>query len=160
MSDNKSPLQQNNPYAKAAGTYDQHARSHTPDQRELEARVLLKAARKMQQLQEHWDGITAEELDDVLNYNRQIWLMFVDTAIEDGDPGRPTTLRNNIANLGLFIFKHILDILAAPKKDKLDILIEINREIATGLMTKQKTENEKAALEKDKDAITSSDITS
>lgn len=160
MSENKNPLQQSNPYAKAAGTYDQNARSHTPDQRELEARVLLKAANKMQQLQEHWDNITAEELDDVLNYNRQIWLIFVDTAIEDSDSDRPEALRNNIANLGLFIFKHTLDILTTPKKDKLDILIEINREISAGLMTKQKTDNCESISEEDKDTIMTSDITS
>lgn len=138
---NKNMSQPNNPYAKAAGAYDQNARSHTPDQRELEARVLLKAVGKMQTLQENWEQMTAEELDDVLTYNRQIWLMFVDTAIEDSDPERSVGLRNNIANLGLFIFKHILDILARPKKEKLDILIEINREIASGLMARQNKED-------------------
>ena len=35
----------NYPYAQAAGAYDQSAQSHTPDQRELEGRVLLKAAK-------------------------------------------------------------------------------------------------------------------
>lgn len=155
--------QPNNPYAKAAGAYDQHARSHTPDQRELEARILLKAAAQMQQLQEKWEEMTAEELDDVLSYNRQIWLMFVDTAVEDQDPGRPVALRNNIANLGLFIFKHILDILARPQKNKLDILIEINREIAAGLMSKQNNNDGQKSKEKQKDdenLSLSSDITS
>lgn len=143
--------QPNNPHAKAAGAYDQHARSHTPDQRELEARVLLKAAAQMQQLQEKWEDMTTDELDDVLSYNRQIWLMFVDTAVEDQDPARPVALRNNIANLGLFIFKHILDILARPQKAKLDILIEINREIAAGLMSKQEKEDAKENTKKHKD---------
>ena len=139
----------NNPYAAAAGAYDQHAQSHTPDQRELEARVLLKAAKAMQELQKNWDAHKQEDLDDVLTYNRQIWLMFVDTALEDENPDRPNDLRNNIANLGLFIFNHIIEILAEPKKEKLDVLIEINREIAAGLMSAPKSDDESAAGSED-----------
>ncbi len=124
-----------NPYAAAAGAYATHAQTHTPDQRELEARVLLKAAQKIQDLRDNWDSITPVQLDDILRYNRQIWLMFVDTAVEDDSPERPIELRNNIANLGVFIFKRTLEILSEPKKEKLSILIEINREIAAGLMS-------------------------
>lgn len=130
---------QNNPYASAAGAYDQNARMNTPDQRELEARVLLKATKAMQDLKENWDSHSKEELSDVLTYNRQIWMMFVDTAIEDDNPARTDELRSNIANLGLFIFNHTIDILANPEKAKLDILIQINRDIASGLMNRQKT---------------------
>ncbi len=141
MSKNNPPKPQNppagnNPYASAAGAYDQHAQSHTPDQREMEARVLLKANRAFQDIQKRWDDITREDMDDVLKYNRDIWMMFVDTAIEDENEERPAELRNNIANLGMFIFNHTLDILADPKPEKFDILIEINREIAAGLMTR------------------------
>jgi flagellar protein FlaF len=140
MSKNLNPPRPNNPHAKAAGAYDQHAQSHTPDQRELEARVLLKSAKNLQALKDDWDNVTPELLDDTLRYNRQIWLMFVDTAMEDDDPNRPQELRNNIANLGMFIFNHSVNLLADPAKEKLDILIEINREIAAGLMTKPKAE--------------------
>ena len=138
MSKNVNPPRPNNPHASAAGAYDQHAQAHTPDQRELEARVLLKAARQLQALKDDWDNVTPELLDDTLRYNRQIWLMFVDTAMEDNSPDRPQELRNNIANLGMYIFNHSVDILASPAKNKLDILIDINREIAAGLMTKPK----------------------
>lgn len=85
MSGNKpsNPPPQNNPYASAAGAYDQHAQKHTPDQRELEARVLLKAVKAFQEIQGRWDKVSREELDECLKYNRQVWMMFVDTAIED-----------------------------------------------------------------------------
>lgn len=137
MSNNINPPKPgHNPHAAAAGKYDKHAQSHTPDQRELEARVLLKSAKHMQTLQDDWDNVTPEALDDVLRYNRHIWLMFVDTAVEDQSPDRPQELRNNIANLGMFIFNHSMEVLANPAKEKLNILIEINREIAAGLMTR------------------------
>jgi flagellar biosynthesis activator protein FlaF len=127
----------NNPYAAGAGAYDQNAQAHTNDPRELEARVLLKAAKRLQALQADWDNRKAEELEEALRYNRNIWMMFVDTAVENKN-GHAMEIRNNIANLGAFVCKHSLDILARQEKKKLDILIEINREIAAGLMTRPK----------------------
>ncbi len=124
----------NSNYAQAAGTYGEHSQKHTPDQRELEARVLLKSAGMMQDIQNEWDSINDEMLDDMIRYNRQIWMLFYDTALENPEGDRPDDLRSNIVNLANFVFKHGLDILAEPKKEKFDILIEINREIAAGLM--------------------------
>lgn len=128
--------QQDNPYAQAAGAYDQNAQSHTPDQRELEGRVLLKSAKKMQDIQEQWDNMDKRNLEEILKYNRQIWMMFYDTALENPEGNRPNDLRSNIINLANFIFKREVDIMASPAKDKLDVLININREIAAGLMSK------------------------
>ena len=54
---------------------------------------------------------------------------------------RPAQLRNNIANLGAYVFKRTMEVLADPKKEKLDVLIDINREIAAGLMSKPKAED-------------------
>lgn len=130
------PPSQNNPYAQAAGAYSQNAQAHTPDQRELEGRVLLKAAKMIQDLQESWDGINSEIIEETLKYNRQIWMMFYDTALENPEGNRPNDLRSNIINLANFIFKREVDIMAEPKKEKLDVLININREIAAGLMSK------------------------
>lgn len=129
--------QPNNPHASAADAYGSNAQKHTPDQREVEARVLLKAAKALQETRDNLENISHEELEEVLTYNRQIWLMFVDTAVEDEDPERPVGLRNNIASLGIFIFNHMLEVMADPQPEKFDILIEINREIAAGLMSRQ-----------------------
>lgn len=137
-----------NPYASAAGAYDKHAQAGAGDQRELEARILLKSARQMQALQERWEGISSTELDEALRYNRQIWLMFVDTAVDDKEPGRTKELRNNIASLGNFVFKQTHDILTAPAKEKLNILIDINRDIAAGLMSRQGGDKESGGAPK------------
>ena len=125
----------NNPHAAGAGAYDNHAQAHASDPRELEARVLLKAVRRLQALQDNWGNFKPEELEETLRYNRNIWMMFVDTAVENTN-GHALEIRNNIANLGAFVCKHSLEILARPEKSKLDILININREIAAGLMTR------------------------
>lgn len=127
--------QPNNPYAAAAGTYGTNLQKHTPDQRELEAHVLLKSAKFMQDMQNDWDNVTGQILEDILRYNRQIWMMFYDTAMQNPEGNRPDDLRNNILSLAQFVFKREIDILAKPEKKKVDILISINRDIAAGLMT-------------------------
>lgn len=124
------------PHANAATAYGDNAQKNSSDQREMEARILLKAANMMQDLQTNWDADDLQRIDDVLKYNRQIWMVFFDTAIENKDGNRPTDLRSNIVNLANFVFKRTVEVLGAPQKDKLDILISINRDIAAGLMTR------------------------
>lgn len=138
---------QNNPYANAAGAYGSNAQKNETDQRELEARVLLKSAKFIQDLQNDWENMNSEILEETLKYNRKIWLMFYDTAMENPDGDRPNDLRSNIINLANFIFKREGDILAKPEKQKLDVLININREIAAGLMTKPVVEKGPAPTE-------------
>ncbi len=131
------PTPPNNPYAQAAGAYGEAQKTDT-DQRQMEARILLKAAKMISDLQEDWDSMNREVLESTLRYNRQVWMVFYDTALENPENDRPNDLRSNIINLANFIFKREVDIMAAPEKQKLDVLVNINREIAAGLMTKQK----------------------
>ncbi len=133
------PPNKNNPYAKAAGAYDQNAQKNTPDQRELEGRVLLKSARMIQDLQNNWDNADKEILEATLKYNRQIWMLFYDTALENPEGSRPNDLRSNIINLANFIFKREMEILSDPQKEKLNVLVNINKEVAAGLLVNQKS---------------------
>ncbi len=134
MPPNETPTQ--NPYAQAAGAYDQHAQTHTPDQREVEGRVLLKSARMMKELQDNWDDADRDLIEATLKHNRQIWMMFYDTALENPEGDRPNDLRSNIINLANFIFKRETEIIATPTKEKFNVLININQEVAAGLMIK------------------------
>lgn len=140
MRKNQPP--QNNPYAKAAGAYDTNAQKHSVDQRELEARVLLKSTRMLQDLQRDWDSANLEIIESTLKYNRNIWLMFYDAALENTDGNRPSDLRSNIINLANFIFKREVEIMTKPEREKLQVLININQEIAAGLMVKQSPEQQ------------------
>ena len=124
-----------NKHAAAAGVYGSNVQKNTPDQRELEAHVLLKSAKFLQDMQNDWDNVTPEILEETLKYNRQIWMMFYDTALENPEGDRPNDLRSNIINLANYVFKREIEIMSDPSKDKLNILINVNREIAAGLMT-------------------------
>ena len=135
----------NNPYASAAGAYGNNAQKHSEDPREIEARALLKSAQFMQDLQNNWEGANTEIIAETLKYNRDIWMMFYDTAVENPDDARPKDLRNNIYNLANFIFKREIEILAKPEKKKFDILVSINRDIAAGLLEGMRNEAKNAA---------------
>ena len=121
-------------HAAAADLYGTNIQKNTPNQRELEAHVLLKSAKFLKDIQKDWDNTTPEMLEETLKYNRQIWMMFYDTALENTEGDRPNDLRSNIINLANFVFKRELDIMGMPEKNKLNVLININREIAAGLM--------------------------
>lgn len=126
-------MSDNNPYSKAAGVYDKQ-KKETTNQRELEAHLLLKAANEMQKLHDRWNDATPQDIDNILTYNRKLWTVFLDTALENPDD-RPNALRSNIVSLCNFIFKRTIQILASPSPDKVLVLIDINREIAAGLNT-------------------------
>jgi flagellar protein FlaF len=46
----------------------------------------------------------------------------------------PVNVRQNVANLGLFVLKQTVATLADPKPESLGALITINRELAAGLL--------------------------
>lgn len=129
----------NNPYAQAADAYGTQGHKNEPDQRQLEGKILLKAAKMIKDLQDDWENVNTELLESTLRYNRQAWMVFYDTALENPENNRPNDLRSNIINLANFIFKREIEIMTAPEVRKLDILVSINKEIAAGLMTKPQT---------------------
>lgn len=131
----------------ATNAYEHNAKQGAENQRELEARVLLKSTNKMEELQSKWNESDGEALANVLSYNRKAWLVFYDSAVkqqeeinasekEDEDE-TATTIRRNIIALSGYIFRHEIEVLADPSSDKLDILISINRSIAAGLMSNE-----------------------
>ena len=112
-----------NAYAKAAHT------AQSP--REIEATVLMKAATRLQIIRDDWSA-KSRELDDALTFNRKLWTVLV-TSVTDAANPLPTPIKENVANLGLFVFKHTVALMSAPAPDRLGVLININREIAAGL---------------------------
>ena len=99
--------------------------------RELEANLLLKAASRLQAVQDGWDN-TRPQLDDALLYNRKLWTIFM-TSITTPDHPLPAEIRQNVANLGLFVINQTISILSNPQPEPLTSLININRELAAGL---------------------------
>ena len=86
---------------------------------------------QLQRIRDNWDEQQAD-LDKALTYNRKLWSIFIQAVTREENP-LPQPIRQNIANLGIFVMNHTLDIMAAPQPAKLTALISINREIAAGL---------------------------
>jgi len=105
----------------------------TANPRELEASLLLNAAARLQTVRDGWEKRQASELEAALLYNRKLWSIFVSSVTNPENP-LPAAIRQNVANIGLFVLKHTLMVLANPKPENLHSLININRELAAGLM--------------------------
>lgn len=100
--------------------------------RELEADLLLKAASRLQAVHDGWDHKT-KDLDEALLYNRKLWSIFL-TSVTSPDHPLPAAIRQNVANLGLFVMNQTVALMSDPKREQLSSLININRELATGLL--------------------------
>ena len=74
-------------------------------------------------------------LNEALTYNRKLWTIFIDAVVSD-DNKLPIPVRQNIANLGMFVMGEIFSLMTRPKPDHLVALININRGIAEGLRDK------------------------
>lgn len=100
--------------------------------RELEANVLLSAASRLQAVRDGWDNRT-DDLNEALLYNRKLWTVFL-TSVTRSDNPLPAQIRQDVANLGLFVMNQTVSLIAEPKREKLGTLININRELAAGLL--------------------------
>lgn len=103
----------------------------TGNPRDLEANLLSKSALNLQRIRENWE-LADTELPAALKYNRKLWNVFLNSATQEENP-LPAAIRQNIANLGLFVLNHTIKLEARPEASKLEILININREVAAGL---------------------------
>ncbi len=101
------------------------------NQVDLESRALIRAAAQLNSIKEHWDE-EKENLSEVLEKNRLLWTVIA-SAVSEDTCQQPLEVRNNIANLAVFIFKRTMALLLEPKPEGLDILININLNIAKGL---------------------------
>jgi flagellar protein FlaF len=114
----------------AASAYSRTAQTgQTP--RELEASILMKSASRLQGIRDDWANRSGE-LDEALTYNRKLWTVLVSSVTRPENP-LPTPIKQNVVNLGLFIFNHTLSLMASPAPERIAILVSINRELAAGL---------------------------
>ena len=101
--------------------------------RETEARVLTEAALKLKKCQEKWGGDELDaQLDEALRYNQKIWSLF-QSELEREDNPLPGKLKIDILRLAAFIDKRIFEVMAFPSPEKLNIIININQNLAAGL---------------------------
>ena len=114
----------------AASAYARTSQT-TASPREIEAQALLKAARQLQEVQANWTG-PDKNMHDALLFNRRLWSIFISAAESDNNQ-QPLEVRQNIANIGVFVMKQTVDMQLNPDPAKLKALIDINCNLAAGL---------------------------
>jgi flagellar biosynthesis activator protein FlaF len=113
------------------------------DPRELEARLLLKAAAKLQAVHDSWCD-KPPGLSDAVLYNRRLWIVFIDAVLRE-DNRLPAAVRQNILNVGVFVMAETFSLMTKPRPEHLANIIRINRGIASSLQGKTKTSAVQAA---------------
>ena len=104
--------------------------------RELEASVLTRAALMLKNVQDNWDDPDREQkLIEAIKFNQKVWSFF-QAELSDPENPLPKNLRQDILNLSIFIDKRLFETMAFPEKEKLNIVVDINLNLAAGLRTK------------------------
>lgn len=119
------------PSSAAAATYRQPGQQGGSP-RETEGRALLEAARRMAAAQQATDA--SADIRDAVRLNWRLWTIF---QSELSTPGDTVTddLRVNMLTLCNFVDKRTVEIIAKPEPQLLDALININRNVAAGLLS-------------------------
>ena len=118
-------------YETAARSYE-HRRAKGGNPRETEGRALLESARRMSEAQNKPEDKLG--ISSVARLNWRLWTI-LQAEVCAPECALPPEIRTNMINLSNFIDKKMVGILANPQPEKLDILININRQIASGLLT-------------------------
>ncbi|MGE0254130.1 MAG: flagellar biosynthesis regulator FlaF [Alphaproteobacteria bacterium] len=115
----------------AAATYKEPTlRGGSP--RETEGRALLEAARRLSLAQA--EPADRDGLLDIVRLNWRLWTIF-QSEISAPACQLPHEIRQNMLTLCNYVDKRTVEILADPRAELLSILININRNIAAGLLT-------------------------
>ena len=114
----------------AAQAYARVAQT-TSSLREIEAQALMKAAHQLQVVMNDVGG-SNDDFDAALLFNRKLWSLLL-SAVTSDRCLQPLEVRQNIANIGIFVMMRMFDLRQDPQREGLKALIEINRHIAAGL---------------------------
>jgi flagellar biosynthesis activator protein FlaF len=100
----------------------------------LESAVLIRAAQKLKDCQDHWDSENRDsQFKEALRYNQMIWSIFQGELAREENP-LPVKIKQQLLTLSAYIDKTIFEAMANPIPEKLTPLIQINQNIAAGLM--------------------------
>lgn len=97
--------------------------------REVEAWAMTQASLRMKDAQQAEDR---KAMVDAARLNWRLWTIIQADLLEPNCP-LPVDVRSNVLSLANFVDKHTVKFLSRPNASMLDVLININREIASGL---------------------------
>lgn len=99
-----------------------------------EAWALLEAARELHQSKD----ASLDQRRAALRRNWRLWTIFQASLLEAGNQ-MPVEIRANLLGLANFIDRHTAGLLANGDPEKIDVLVNINRQISEGLLDGQRS---------------------
>ncbi len=101
--------------------------------REIEAAALTRCALLLADCQKNWDASDRDsKLAEALRTNQMVWSILQSELVKDDNP-LPIDIRQNILTLSVFIDNRIIQMMASPAPEKIQIIIDINLNLAAGL---------------------------
>ena len=101
--------------------------------REVEAMAFTKAALMLEEAKGQVDDY--DSYAAALKFNQLLWTI-IQADVVDKENQLPPQLKANILSLSIFVDRQTIKSLANTKAENLDSLININKNLAEGLMTK------------------------
>ena len=118
-------------YKAASDAYSQKQNLALPP-REIEAMAFSRAAHALDRVREttndHASRVSA------LTFNQMLWTL-VQASVVDKSCDIPAELKANILSLSIFVDKQTFKAIVDPKAQDLDILIRIDKAMASGLFS-------------------------
>ena len=119
---------------KVAAYQQQQKRNLSP--REVEAMAFTKAALLLEEAKKHTGNI--EEYSKALRFNHLLWTI-IQADLTEPDNQLPPEIKANVMSLTIFVDKQTTKALRSSVPTDLDVLININRNLAAGLRTTPQT---------------------
>ena len=112
--------------------YAQTQKSSMPP-REVEAMAFTKAALMLEEAKTTLDDYDAYA--SALKFNQLLWTI-IQADVVDKENKLPPQIKANILSLSIFVDRQTIKALANTKEDYLEVLININKNLAEGLMAR------------------------
>lgn len=119
---------------KVAAYQQQQKRNLSP--REVEAMAFTKAAVLLEDAKQHVNNI--DEYSKALRFNHLLWTI-IQADLTEPENELPDEIKANVMSLSIFVDKQTTKALRSSTPGDLDVLININRNLAAGLRTNPQT---------------------
>ncbi len=103
---------------------------------ESEARALLRCAAKLEMAQQ--DGVRYADYCEAVRHNQRLWTVFQMSLLKP-EHGLPGELADLLRSLSLFVDRRSMRAFGEHEAKLLTVLININRQVAAGLMQQMET---------------------
>jgi len=98
---------------------------------EIEAQAFIKAASLLEEAR--GDMKNRSSLQDAISFTRKLWTI-LQADVSSSQSSLKDALKADLLSLSLYVDKKTVEVCVKPSRSGLDVLIDINRNVARGLL--------------------------